>query len=549
MAQLASLGPAYERELRFIIQLKGDNGQLPAIAKNLLGDDTVTKPLFPQAKEKRCVAGMPNFFVVRKVGLSFRDLNQNPYDLAATIRASDESLLQVTPDLPRRPMLGAQPFLDVCALDGQVGPGKWVPRAIRLENAWDRLRAAHAGRGQGVFIGHLDTGIRSQKHIAIDQSRIDRARCFNVFTGSTNTDDPLNVGFLLNPGHGTETAAVAWGNDLESSTGVAPDATLVDVRCTDSVVLFFNSDIARAIWHATQVECDVITMSLGGTPEIATDIALMNARQANRIVVSAAGNCVPFVTFPASSVFSMAIAASNSDSQPWANAIGGPGSSFGPKVDVSAPGQDVLIPYFRQDPPDDLPDTQFGPGRGTSFAVAVVAGTAALWIAYRRAKSLEVSPALFQSLLKSTVTTDSDWDTGAFGTGIINVDSLLAKSDAAPEGRFDAMCEPQPRPIAWLAGVLGSTEASVEPILHMLFNRPQSDLGADTIPLVTEFVHQLTDRPAVARRLHHAVIRNKLDEKLLGKILSPAFDDQNTTTRLSDFFRHHSRLPFKKGRA
>jgi serine protease len=47
--------------------------------------------------------------------------------------------------------------------------------------------------------------------------------------------------------------------------GVAPRADLVPIRAVESVVQFFDSDVARAVEHARLVNCHVVSMSLGGT--------------------------------------------------------------------------------------------------------------------------------------------------------------------------------------------------------------------------------------------------------------------------------------------
>jgi len=66
-------------------------------------------------------------------------------------------------------------------------------------------------------------------------------------------------------------------------------------------------------------------------------------------------------------------AACNNAREPWE------GSSRGKAVAVTAPGENVWVAQ-----PGDAGGlgTDVGPGSGTSFAVATVAGMAALWLAY-----------------------------------------------------------------------------------------------------------------------------------------------------------------------
>jgi hypothetical protein len=533
-----ALGPSYDRELRFIAMIEGEATGLLRTARAVLGVHALVAPLFAGATAHNSIGGMERFHLIRLPGVSWRELAKNPYDIAQRLR-DEGGYPCVTPDLPRRPALGSQSFIDVCAINGIEGFGRWSPGAMQLTQAWDRIAAAGAGLGLGVSIGHLDTGIRP--HIALDNSRIDRNRSYNVLTGTGDTTDPIHAGFLLNPGHGTETAAVALGNNLSPLTGVAPEATLVDVRCTDSVVLFFNTDVAQAIWHATKVGCEVITMSLGGTPELCTEIALMNAAASNVIVVTAAGNCVPFVTYPASSVYSLAIAASNITALPWTNSLGGPGSSFGAKVDISAPGQDLEVPAVT-DPVN--PTAQFHAGRGTSFAVAAVAGTAALWVAYRRTTAAGSVPRnLFQQLLRQTATMPGGWDTDLFGTGIVNINNLIAASGHVGAGQPEtAAALPRPNPENWLAAVLDCTRAQAAEVLQVLFQRSSSKLGIDEVPLITELVRQLTDRPVIARQIANSVGRKNFTADRIAECLRPAFLDFAIASGFSDFFRERTAL-------
>ena len=86
-----------------------------------------------------------------------------------------------------------------------------------------------------------------------------------MLTGTSDPTDPLTGG--ANPGHGTGTASVMTSGPSGEVLGPAPAATLVPIRCVESMVLAFNGGIvARAIDHARTSGCHIVTMSLGGTP-------------------------------------------------------------------------------------------------------------------------------------------------------------------------------------------------------------------------------------------------------------------------------------------
>src|SRR4029450_5320445 len=74
--------------------------------------------------------------------------------------------------------------------------------------------------------------------------------------------------------------------------------------------------VAAAIEHATRVECDVITMSLGGPPSLAGHAAVRNAVAKGGIVLAAAGNCVRIVVYPARYDAVIAVAGGNVAGEP-----------------------------------------------------------------------------------------------------------------------------------------------------------------------------------------------------------------------------------------
>jgi hypothetical protein len=74
-----------------------------------------------------------------------------------------------------------------------------------------------------------------------------------------------------------------------------------------------------------------------------------------------------------------------------------------------------------------------GPGDGTSFATALCAGIAALWLA-RRGPELDavygndrwMRVAAFKRLIKQTARSTPSWDHTNYGAGLCQADGLLA---------------------------------------------------------------------------------------------------------------------------
>jgi hypothetical protein len=116
------------------------------------------------------------------------------------------------------------------------------------------------------------------------------------------------------------------------------------------------------------------------------------------------------------------VAASNIDDQPWS------GSSRGSEVDISAPGQAVWIAATNKGPNGAVFSVE--QGDGTSFAVAAVAGIAALWLAHHDPAAVAAkyggrTQEVFRGLVAQTCRTPAGWDTTRYGAGIVDAKALL----------------------------------------------------------------------------------------------------------------------------
>jgi serine protease len=295
----------------------------------------------------------------------------------------------------------------------------WALDRAGVLSAW----ATHHARGAGIRIGQPDTG--TTPHLEL--SDIDIRDGFNVFDDSSNPMDPL--GGNGNPGHGTSTASVAASGVTGHVRGPAPAATLMPIRCIESVILTFNgAAVAKAIDHARAHGANVITMSLGGTPSRAMKSAIGRAIGAGIIVLAAAGNCVRLVVYPARYDDVIAVAGSNAGDGPWQ------GSCRGSSVDITAPAENVWRAIAGSS------GDEVGGGQGTSFAVALTAGVAALWLSHHGTQTIKSAAAartitvqeFFRGLLVATARTPANWDADDFGAGIVDAQALLARSLADP---------------------------------------------------------------------------------------------------------------------
>ncbi|RXH25494.1 hypothetical protein XH84_31360 [Bradyrhizobium nanningense] len=310
----------------------------------------------------------------------------------------------------------------------------WAPIAIRANLAW----AFENGKGENILVAQPDTGIAV--HPELEPGMFDLERAANVLEGGNNPNDPLRAG-TANPGHGTATSSVVASRIAGKIVGAAPLAKVIPIRCIEDVKIFDGAPVARAIMHAVSVNADIISMSLGGiySPSIAA--ALEKAIAAGSIVVVASGNCIGFVVYPASDRNAIALAGVNAGDIPWK------GTSRGAAVDVSAPAENVFV--ARRTPEDNGVGVVTG-GQGTSFATALTAGVAAIWLSHfgrdrvrAEAERREISvQELFRLALRRSARKPVGWNANLYGAGIVDARELLQLSLAdipAPSAGVEAV--------------------------------------------------------------------------------------------------------------
>lgn len=342
--------------------------------------------------------------------------------------ADDFDLSAAEPDLPTpffpvmapmgadAPVAAALRFPPGCWVD--IEPGldtRWALAPIHAEAAWqyslDRGRPAY---GQGIVIAQPDTGVVPH----VELVGVPRRGGYDVLDRDADPTDPLTGSY---PGHGTGTASVVVSPDPDRLTGSAPAATLMPIRAATSVIQISQVALATAIGRAVDDGAQVITMSLGGVPASVLHRAVRRAVAADVIVLAAAGNCVRTVVWPARYDECIAVAGTAADDTMWQ------GSCRGDAVDIAAPGQNV----YRAGTSNLV---EVGQAQGTSFAVALTAGVAALWLAHHgRADLLAAARAsgetlqlMFRRLLRATARRPAGWDTSELGAGIVDARALLA---------------------------------------------------------------------------------------------------------------------------
>ncbi|WP_316570484.1 S8 family serine peptidase [Neobacillus sp. YIM B06451] len=186
---------------------------------------------------------------------------------------------------------------------------------------------------------------------------------------SYNTVTPMNQG---SPDfHGTHVAgiiAAAKDNGI-GGYGVNPNAKILPIDVFDRAWGASDFAIAEGILYAINKGAKVINMSLGGSmPSPLIEDAIKKALDKNIVVIAAAGNTGnDMLSYPAA--YEGVISVGNINSQKKLSAS----SSYGPSVDVVAPGEDIYSTIYEYER-----KSSYRKLTGTSMAAPMVAGVASL---------------------------------------------------------------------------------------------------------------------------------------------------------------------------
>jgi len=192
-----------------------------------------------------------------------------------------------------------------------------------------RANSAHSAGydGYGVKVCVIDTGVD------VDHPDLVYRGGYDYVNYDSNPDD--------DHGHGTHVAGIATApHNGIGVIGVAPQAYLYACKVLNASGSGSYSAIVAGIDWARNNGMDVINMSLGGSSgSTSLNNACQNAYNAGVLVVAAAGNTGGSVLYPARYSSVVAVAATDSnDVRPW-------WSSYGPEVEVSAPGVSIYSTY------------------------------------------------------------------------------------------------------------------------------------------------------------------------------------------------------------
>jgi lantibiotic leader peptide-processing serine protease len=131
--------------------------------------------------------------------------------------------------------------------------------------------AQRRATGKGVDVGIMDTGIDASHPDLAKNFDLERSR--NFTTDIPDIDGPCEVESCVDPanvddgGHGTHVAGIVAADDNSFGIGgVAPDATLVNVRAGQDSGYFFLYETVAALVYSGDIRLDVVNMSFYTDP-------------------------------------------------------------------------------------------------------------------------------------------------------------------------------------------------------------------------------------------------------------------------------------------
>ncbi|GGV26697.1 type VII secretion-associated serine protease [Actinomadura cremea] len=277
-------------------------------------------------------------------------------------------------------------------------PEPWAQQRLAFQRVWPLTR------GAGVTIAVIDSGADTGHPMLAG-----RIAAFADLTGTGRQDCA---------GHGTGVAALIAGRDLRASgvplSGVAPEAELVIVKQQNAEHDETGGDrLPGAIRKAVDSGADVVNVSIAAADSTELREAVRYAQRRDAVVVAAAGNTTQedAPAYPAAHPGVISVASLGEDGRRVQS------SGLRTRVDVAAPGEDIVIPW---------PGGGHNPqARGTSYAAAYVSGTAALV----RARH----PELRQDQVVRRILDTADGNVGA-GTGRGMVNPVQAVTAVLPGG-------------------------------------------------------------------------------------------------------------------
>lgn len=252
-------------------------------------------------------------------------------------------------------------------------------------------------QGEGVTVAVVDSGVAP--HYALDGVVVD----YRNFTTDSDQYDTL--------GHGTHCAGVI-GAKAGNAKGIAPKCKIHSLKVLGHSGMGSNDAVAEAVRYATEIKCDIISMSLGSSrPDDHLHQAIKDAHEAGIIVVCAAGNDGGSVNFPAAFRETIGVGAVDKSGQVCEF------SSRGKEIVVAAPGADITSTWLANG---------YATISGTSMAAPFVAGVLALYISAAKRDGEKIThKTVVDALSKTCKDAGAEGHDDVYGWGLLDPHRLL----------------------------------------------------------------------------------------------------------------------------
>lgn len=307
---------------------------------------------------------------------------------------------------------------------GQGFQDLWGMHKINLEPAWDQATGSAS-----IVVAGIDTGVDRNHEDIKDNMWVNSAEIPNNGVdddGNGYIDDYYGWNYVAGTndpmddhGHGTHTVGTiaGVGNNGIGVVGVNWVAKIMALKFLDANGSGYTASGIRALQYAADMGARVSSNSWGcSCNDAAMDDAVKYEHDRGMVMVAAAGNSnADAIGFsPASADYAITVAASDS------NDAKASFSNWGEKIDVAAPGVDILSIRASNNPMCDSSRTvgiNYCRVSGTSMAAPHVAGLAALLLSKNPSLTNEEVRQIIRSGAIDLGTAGKD---ASFGYGRIN---------------------------------------------------------------------------------------------------------------------------------
>ena len=413
------------------------------------------------------------------------------------------------------------------ATDRAAEAVRWAPQQLRVKQAWAvSLPPGGRARGEGIRVCHPDSGFTQHSELVERPNAIDVASGYDFVA---DDPDPIDTdGF-----HGTGTASVMMSGALNDILGVAPEVTLVPMRIAQrgifrpSPVLLRSGmrRLRRAIARAIDKDCHVVSISLGWFGYTALHDVIKRAWEQDIIIVAAAGNYTgPLIVWPARYRECICMAGCDARRGIWK------GSARGSRVDFSAPAQDVWKAGFAGGAETTMQSS------GTSFAAAMTAGLAALWLAHHGRQNLldryQATGVRLTEVFRTVLARSAgDPPSSGFG-GIVNAEQALRTPLPAPgEVRRSFEHEAMTAGIDVPAGTDGPSLSTALEILGTSYKQGRRRL-ADGLGVAEAALEAIADGCGDELAFHAILSSDGSSNAALERMATPSLETSGMSQRL-----------------